>query len=281
MAEKRGTAPGTAGLGVEVMRGLREEHARFGRVFSLIGRDARRLVDEPGKLLPLFREAVSYVIEHQNLHHHPREQLFFEKIQAKSPELRGVAARLELEHRSADLSGGRLKMLIDRAQARGAGRDARRALVRELEVFANRMRSHIGAEEKLLYSQAAELLTAKDWREIAALAPPDDVLAVPGEGEYPLLAHYMKYGSPRSTVSVDRHWTLSAFDSTFDRLGARRSRIRNLRTMLRRQGREALELSPVLHPMRTLQAPVQSLRRLRAASQRWRQEWGSYLLGYR
>ena len=56
----------------EYVRELREDHARFSRVMLMIGRDARRLVDEPEAVLPLFAEAVDYVVSFQNVYHHPR-----------------------------------------------------------------------------------------------------------------------------------------------------------------------------------------------------------------
>ena len=45
--------------GTDYLTGLREDHARFSRVLSMIGRDARRLVDDPTAVVPLFAEAVA------------------------------------------------------------------------------------------------------------------------------------------------------------------------------------------------------------------------------
>jgi hypothetical protein len=48
--------------GEQYLRGQREDHARFSRVLSMIGRDAQRLLDEPEAILPLFSEAVDYLV---------------------------------------------------------------------------------------------------------------------------------------------------------------------------------------------------------------------------
>ena len=72
-------------IGSEYLSGLREDHARFSRVLSMIGRDARRIVDETDEVLPLFEEAIHYIVNFQNVHHHPREEIMFARIARRSP----------------------------------------------------------------------------------------------------------------------------------------------------------------------------------------------------
>ena len=78
--------------GEQYLRGLREDHARFSRVLSMIGRDAQRLLDEPEAVLPLISEAVDYVVNFQNIHHHPREEIMFAKVARASETLAGTSA---------------------------------------------------------------------------------------------------------------------------------------------------------------------------------------------
>ena len=87
------------------LRGLRADHARFSRVLSMIGRDARRIVDEPEAVLPLFSEAVDYVVHYQNVHHHPREETMFAKVAGMSEPLASTAAQLSQEHERTDRVG--------------------------------------------------------------------------------------------------------------------------------------------------------------------------------
>lgn len=263
------------------LRGLREDHARFSRVLSMIGRDARRLVDEPEAVLPLFSEAVDYVVHYQNIHHHPREETMFAKVADMSGTLAGTAAQLSEEHEGTDRAGEELLAAMNRASSASSERSERQDLARQLERFARSMRGHIAQEEEILYSEAWERLSPADWDDLAASAP--DPLGCAQDDRYPLLAEYVSAGQTHSHVRLDPSPFDEAVESGLEQLSALTRQLGSVTATARRQQREACELTlesmrempivPMLRPRRALQASVETAQAFTTASVRWLGEW--------
>jgi len=267
------------------LRGLREDHARFSRVLSMVGRDAQRLLDEPEAVLPLFSEAVDYVVHFQNIYHHPREEVMFAKVADASESLAAASARLSQEHELTDRAGEELLATLRRASRSDSERSTRRELARRLERFAQSMRTHIAQEEEILYAEAWETLSPSDWDDLAASAP--DPLDRAQDERYPLLADYVRQGQTRSTVQLDSSAFGEAVESGLEQLSAIVRHLGAVTATARRQRREAVELTldsvrdmppvPLLRPQRTLRASAGHAQALTAASVRWLREWRDVL----
>ena len=267
--------------GEQYLRGLREDHARFARVLSMIGRDAQRLLDEPEAVLPLFSEAVDYVVNYQNVHHHPREEIMFAKVANASKTLAGTSSRLTHEHELTDRAGEELLAALDRASRSSSQRSTRRELARQLEQFARSMRGHIAQEEEILYSEAWDTLSEADWDDLAASAP--DPLDRDQDDRYPLLADYVRGGRTHSTVQLDSSPLGEAVESGLEQLSAVTRRLGAVTATVRRQQREACELTresvkdlpsaPMRQPRRTLSASTGNARAFTTAYVRWIREW--------
>jgi len=272
--------------GEQYLRGLREDHARFSRVLSMIGRDAQRLLDEPEAVLPLFSEAVDYVVNYQNIHHHPREEIMFAKVANASETLAGTSARLTQEHELTDRAGDELLATLDRASHSSSERSTRQELARQLERFARSMRSHIAQEEEILYSEAWDTLSPTDWDELAAAAP--DPLDRSQDDRYPLLADYVSGGRTQSTVQLDSSPLGEAVESGLERASAVTRRLGAATATARRQQREACDLTrgslrdmpdlPMLHVQQTLRASGENAQAFTAAYVRWLREWRDVLI---
>jgi len=271
--------------GEQYLRGLREDHARFSRVLSMIGRDAQRLLDEPEAVLPLFSEAVDYVVNHQNIHHHPREEIMFAKVADSSEALAATAARLTQEHVLTDRAGEELLVTIRSVSHSSSPRSTRRELARQLERFARSMRAHISQEEEMLYSEAWDTLSPADWDELAACTP--DPLDRDQDDRYPLLADYVSGGRTHSTVQLDSSPLGEAVESGIGQLSAVTRKLRTVNATVRRQQREACDLTlesvrdmpkvPMLQPQQALRASGENVQALTAAYMRWLREWRNVL----
>jgi len=267
--------------GEHYLRGLREDHARFSRVLSMIGRDARRLVDEPEAVLPLFSEAVDYVVHYQNVHHHPREETMFAKVAAKSETLAGTAAQLSQEHEGTDRAGEELLATMKRASNTSSQRSTRQDLARQLERFARSMRGHIAQEEEILYSEAWDKLSPADWEDLAASAP--DPLDRAQYNRYPLLAEYVSAGQTHSNVQVETSPFGEAVESGLGQLSTLTRQLGSVTATARRQQREVCDLTlesirelptvPMLRPQQTLRASVETAQAFTTAYVRWLGEW--------
>jgi hemerythrin-like domain-containing protein len=273
----------------EYVRGLREDHARFSRVMLMIGRDARRLVDEPEAVLPLFAEAVDYVVSFQNVYHHPREEIMFAKLAEKSETLVEAAATLSREHRATDKAGEELLSTMGRISPAPTHRRDREQLARRLEKFARSMRTHIAQEEELLYSQVWAELAPEDWDDLAENAVAVDPLEGSQESHYPLLTSYVKEGRTHSSVSIDSGPLGQVLESGLKRVSAFSDQIGLINKTLRQQQREAWALSrkslrampviPMLQPEISLRASSESAAEFGRAYMRWLREWSEVLGG--
>jgi hemerythrin-like domain-containing protein len=250
-------------IGNDYLRGLREDHARFSRVLSMIGRDASRLVDEPETVLPVFEEAVDYIVNFQNVYHHPREEGMFAKLADQAPSLRPTAKKLAGEHRAVGRVGESIQAMLKHAASELTSRESRKRLAQKLEQFADEMRSHIRREEELLYSRVWEELDDSDWEDLADNAPPTDPLERMQSRRYPLLNEYVSGGSGRSEVSMESSSVLEKMEARLDRALSKSPRLRRMKSIARRHGEEAAALrrrsieslpdQPLLHPLDSAQ----------------------------
>jgi hemerythrin-like domain-containing protein len=266
------------------LRGLREDHARFSRVMSMIGRDARRLADEPEAVLPLFSEAVDYVVSFQNVYHHPREEIMFAKIAEKSETLAETAATLSGEHNSTAHAGEELLSIMGRISPAPSDRPDRERLARRLEKFAEAMRGHIAQEEELLYSQVWAELAPEDWDGLVESAAAIDPLGGNQENNYPLLTRYVSEGQTQSSVAIDGGPLAQFLESGLNQAAAFSDQIGLINKTLTQQRREACALSrkslrampiiPMLQPERSLRAGSESAAELGRTYMRWLREWG-------
>ena len=83
------------------MHSLRQEHARLSQLLTLLSRECSELEREPQAVVPVLREALQYVVQHTNVHHHPREEVLFEQLARRSPQHRELRDALEREHEAA------------------------------------------------------------------------------------------------------------------------------------------------------------------------------------
>jgi hemerythrin-like domain-containing protein len=269
--------------GTDYLRGLREDHARFSRVLSMIGRDAPRLVDKPEAVLPLFEEAVDYVVSFQNVYHHPREEIMFAKIAEKSETLATAASKLSREHDATARAGKELLSLMNSVSRAPSRRPSREQLASKLEEFARSMRGHIAQEEELLYSHAWVELTQRDWDDLAVSAAAIDPLEGAHDGRYPLLASYVSEGRTRSNVSMQSGPLEQVVESGLRRASALADQFSSINSTLKRQRHEARALTrkaidampmiPILQPQTSLRVSMKSAEEFGRAYIRWLGEW--------
>lgn len=274
-------------IGNDYLKGLREDHARFSRVLSMIGRDARRLVDEPDEILPVFEEAVDYIVNFQNIYHHPREEIMFEKLADADPSLRDAAKKLAGEHGAVGRVGDSIQSKLELAASEFTSKESRKRLAQKLEQFADEMRSHIRREEELLYSRVWDEFEESDWQDLADRAPPPDPLEQAQSRRYPLLADYVAGGSGRSQVAMDNISLLQKMEKRLDRALSKTPRLRRMKSMVRRHGEEAAAIrrrsiealpdQPLLHPLDSALVGLDSMRNVCGAYTRWIKDWHRYV----
>jgi len=269
--------------GAGILQRLRDDHGRFGRILTMIGRDAWRLIDNPKETLPIFTEAVEYIADYQNVYHHPCEEQMFALLASRSPDSRAVAKKLTREHELSQGTGQELLALLGEVSAGDQTRESRVNLADAFEDFARNMRAHIQEEEKLLYSAAWQMLTSDDWKSVTYEDPGEDPLSSAAGTEYPLLSDYVSGDRAQSLVSFRDSKMTERLGQVFHEALSCTDRVKRLNKLAFRQQKEALALTvksissmplfPLLSPRKTWTQTKHSFDEIRGTMERWQREW--------
>lgn len=160
------------------------EHVYFRRLLDLLQRqvDLFHGGQRPGYELML--DIITYLREYSDRFHHPREDVAFECLARRAPDMRLPLARLSQEHRVIALAGEKLARLLD------AILDEAMVTRAEVEMAASTYlvyyRNHIASEEDGVLERAARMLTAEDWERVrtAVVADPDPLSHADADQRY-------------------------------------------------------------------------------------------------
>lgn len=113
----------------------------------------------------LLQAVTAYFQDYPDCGHHPKEDMIFEKLKARSPVAAECVGDLESEHRD---EASRLRRVEDLVRNILLDHDImpRRAFDDAVRDFIEQERAHIGMEERLLFPAAAKALRPEDWAEI-------------------------------------------------------------------------------------------------------------------
>lgn len=115
----------------------------------------------------LMLDIVTYLREYSDRHHHPREDVAFERLALRCPELELPLARLRQEHRVM-VHGGDL--LLERINAILEGTLVEREEVETAAAsYLVYYRNHMEREEREVLPRAAEALNGEDWEAVRRL----------------------------------------------------------------------------------------------------------------
>jgi hemerythrin-like domain-containing protein len=160
------------------------EHVYFRRLLELLQREVDCFHRGERPSYELMSDIVSYLREYTDQYHHPREDVAFERLAKRCPDLRLDLARLTQEHRIIARAGDKLREHLD---AIVDGSLVPRA---EVEVAAATYLvyygNHIAREDEIVLPRAVTLLEAGDWAAVAAAvgSTPDPLFGEKPEERY-------------------------------------------------------------------------------------------------
>ncbi len=147
----------------------RTEHVYFNRLLGLLQREVDVFHSGERPNYELMLDIVSYLREFSDRFHHPREEVAFALLAARSPDMAPALARLGQEHRVIAQAGEALRSLLE---ATLGGAVIPRA---EIEVAAATYVvyyvNHIAKEEEDVLPGAAQLLKPQDWEAVRTAVP--------------------------------------------------------------------------------------------------------------
>ena len=146
-----------------------QEHVYFNQLLHLLRRevDVFHLGGRPS--YELMYDIVSYLREYGDAVHHPREDLAFDRLVKRCPDLELELARLGQEHRIIAQAGEKLLGLIEAIleDAMVPRAELEIAAATYLVYYGN----HIAKEEEDVLTRAALHLTPEDWEAVKRAAP--------------------------------------------------------------------------------------------------------------
>lgn len=166
----------------EVMRVLRREHANMAALVKTLDWQMREFEIGGQPDYDVIRSVVDYFLSFPDLYHHPKEDLVFERLKLRAPEVAERIGDLRREHemiaaRSREFSAG-LKAILEEAHV------PREAFVRWARAFIDVQMRHMDMEEADFFPSALQVLSDQDWQELeTAMTTPDDPLFGENVGE--------------------------------------------------------------------------------------------------
>ena len=146
-----------------------EEHVYFNQLLHLLQREVDVFHRGARPNYELMSDVVSYLREYGDQAHHPREDVAFERLAKRCPDMQLALARLAQEHRVIAQAGETLQRQIE---AILGGAIVPRA---EVEVAAATYLvyygNHIAKEEEDVLRRAALHLTDADWEAVKNAVP--------------------------------------------------------------------------------------------------------------
>lgn len=149
---------------MDAVKAWRTEHAYFRRLLALLHKQLDVFHGGERPNYELMLDIVSYLREYSDRVHHPREDVAFDRLAQRAPELALPLARLKQEHRVIARAGealvGHLDAILSDAVVPRA--EVEMAVATYLVYYGN----HIAKEEEDVLARAAEQLGAEDWAAV-------------------------------------------------------------------------------------------------------------------
>lgn len=148
-----------------IIDALRSDHSRLTKLLDALERQIDAF-SEGGTLdFEIVDGVLHYCRTYPDLHHHPREDLVFDRLKARDPEAAAAMGDLRAEHRKLAEVTQRFAAALEAVE-----QDIpmeRHELTEAAQDFLKAYRHHILMEEKHFFPAAQRSLTAEDWRQLA------------------------------------------------------------------------------------------------------------------
>ena len=150
----------------EYLSTLLDEHRYFQSLLD-VAREQQALLDERGEVdLDILQRLLQYLAEYPEDHHHPREDLLFERLRDKDAGSGEALNTLLAGHEDIHKESSRLYFTVMRLNN---GENIRRGpLARDLGRFVERYEKHMHDEEEVIFPRAVEVLGEEDWQALVA-----------------------------------------------------------------------------------------------------------------
>ena len=144
---------------------LRQEHCNIERLLCVLERELTVFDrgDRPNYEIVL--AVIDYFKDYPDSCHHPKEDMIFEKLEARDPVAAATIGDLDSEHREGARRLRRVAKAVERVLSdHDLLRQTVDGIIRD---FINHERQHMAMEERVLFPAALNVLCPEDWADIA------------------------------------------------------------------------------------------------------------------
>jgi hemerythrin-like domain-containing protein len=147
-----------------VINALHVEHRYAARLLDLLEEQQAALLRRQPIDLEAVLGAMTYLTQHSDAYHHPREDAMFARLVKRDPDLAVRIAEIEHAHATIGSAGKRLLAALQDLQKDGRADEAR--LASRMGDYVGALREHMAIEERDLFPRAAQLLEDDDLAAI-------------------------------------------------------------------------------------------------------------------
>ena len=148
----------------DVVSALYAEHRYAARLLDLLAAQTAAISHGRPFDRDASRAAMTYMTQHLDGYHHPREDAMFVRLEKRDPHLAKRIAEIERAHRTIGSAGKQLLAALEAlgpdSRAEGAGVASR------IGEYVDAMREHMTIEERDLFPRARQLLDERDLAEV-------------------------------------------------------------------------------------------------------------------
>ncbi|HLV21336.1 MAG TPA: hemerythrin domain-containing protein [Polyangiaceae bacterium] len=149
----------------EVLLLLLEQHQRFDKLLAVLEAEVIALGRGDDPDFDLLRDVFFYMTRFPDRVHHPLEDLAFEKLAERAPDLRPRCVELHRQHQDLAARGAAFSQRLEDA-LRGRRIVRRDAIEQPAREYVELFRGHMDAEERQVFPACRQHLTAADWDEL-------------------------------------------------------------------------------------------------------------------
>ena len=142
-----------------LMKELREDHRNMAVILDLLNDLMEEASSGKDPDFELFAEIMRYMTVYPDAVHHPKEDVVYERLRTKRPDLADGLDDVPTDHREIAELGSSLR---DDVEAINAGAAVRREkLIADTTRYVDRLRNHMDWEERDLFKRVDSMLDAE------------------------------------------------------------------------------------------------------------------------
>lgn len=149
---------------MDLVQQLETDHRNFARILKFMESQIDKIENKEKVNLEVISDAMKYVIDYQDVVHHPKEDVLFDLLRNRDESKIKEIDKLELQHKQLALDGLQLQELLEAVVQDEPV--ARQSIINLGRKYIANIFDHMRLEETEVLPTAANCLNKSDWQKI-------------------------------------------------------------------------------------------------------------------